>query len=297
MIKKYVLLFAALTALSVGAVQDDQALANDVEKDLVLYDQIELVIFGESDVEIVTKADMVRPSFGGGSKTQEQLIFEKSVLLDAKKHNVPCDEETIDTGMDQMKREYNLSQDDLEAIFNESGYTMQEGRDQFRDMHMINMMFDAKVRSHLIIPRKEIDAYCSEHPESIEATYTLERFFVPFVPGKTEQEQRKAIVRTLKTKGIEGLATTSRIEFVLNHSEIAPSKRFIYSMKLGSVAGPFALSDGFELFRLTDKVEEHLKTVEERYHEVADILRRPKYEKLMQEYRDYLMKNISIIYF
>ena len=52
----------------------------------------------------------------------------------------------------------------------------------------------------------------------------------------------------------------------------------------------------FELLRLIEKAPEHNKTLDERYRDIVDILRRPKYEELMQKYRDQLMKQVSIIY-
>src|SRR5947207_7005352 len=104
-------------------------LKSDVQPFLLLLDQIEVVVFGKEDVEIITKSDIDRPALGGGYRSQDDIIFERSVLLDAKQHKIPNDEETVDAGIEQMMREHNLSQDDLEAIFNASGYTLQEGRE------------------------------------------------------------------------------------------------------------------------------------------------------------------------
>src|SRR5579872_2689316 len=80
---------------------------------LVLIDQIEAVVYGQ-DVEIITKSDIDRPALGGGFRTKEEIVFEREVLLDAKKHNLPQDEEAIDAYLAQIQREHNLSPAELE---------------------------------------------------------------------------------------------------------------------------------------------------------------------------------------
>src|SRR5690606_30289248 len=172
--KKYNWLFFICTIATV--VLCEEPLKQDGEKSgLILLDQIEVVVYGQEDVEIVTKSDIDRPALGGGYRTEDEIIFERSVLLDAKKHKIPNDEEAVDAGIEQMKREHDLSDEDLEAIFKASDYTLQEGRQQFQTMQMINTMLDVKVRSNLIVPRRDVEAYYNQHPEVVEATYTLER--------------------------------------------------------------------------------------------------------------------------
>src|SRR6266404_2947356 len=149
---------------------------NDIDtSNFVLLDQIEVVVYGQEDVEIITKSDIDRPSLGGGFRTKEELVFEREVLLDAKKHHIPQDDEAVDAYLAQIQREHNLSQEELENIFTNSGYTLEEGREQLQMLQTVNTMLDVKIRSNLIIPRKEVEEYYKNHPTMIEATYTLQR--------------------------------------------------------------------------------------------------------------------------
>lgn len=262
---------------------------------LVLLDQIEVVVFGQEDVEIVTTSDINRPALGGGYRTQDDIIFERSVLLDAKKHKIPNDEEAVDAGIEQMKREHDLTDQDLEAIFKESGYTLQEGRQQFQMMQMINTMLDVKVRSNLIVPRRDVEAYYNQHPEVVEATYTLERLFIPFDQKKSKARQRRELEKYVAT-GIGALEIEPGFVFTINHSDVAEQKQFIFTMEPNQLSAPQEIAGGFELLRLVEKNPEHLKSLDERYREIVDILRRPKYEELMQKYRDQLMNQVSIVH-
>jgi len=262
---------------------------------LILLDQIEVVVYGQ-DVEIITKSDIDRPSLGGGFRTKEDLVFEREVLLDAKKHNLPQDEESIDAYLAQIQREHNLSAEELEQIFTSSGYTIEEGREQLQMMQTINMMLDVKIRSNLIVPRREVEEYYRNNPTIIEATYSLERAFVPQSTKVSSDKQYTVLVRYSETgKGVAGVVWSE--PFTINHSDIAESKQFIYMMEPGQISLPHLVNGGFELFRLVEKTPQTVKTLEESYREITDILRRPKYEELMEKYNQMLSKNTSVVYF
>jgi hypothetical protein len=270
---------------------------NDVDMtNLVLLDQIEVVVFGQEDVEIITKSDIDRPSLGGGFRTKDEIVFEREVLLDAKKHKIPQDDEAVEAYLAQIQREHNLSEKELEHIFTSSGYTIAEGRQQLQMMQTVNTMLDVKIRSNLIVPRRDVEQYYNEHPTVIEATYTIERMFVPQSKRISSEAQYDKLVKFTKTgKGLSGIEWSDA--FTINHSDIAASKQFIYTMNVGEISLPHAVEGGFELFRLVEKIEEQIKSFEESYREIVDILRRPKYEELMENYRTFLLKHSSVVYF
>ena len=288
------LVFLWLVGISVGSATAN----NDVDMaNLVLIDQIEVIVFGQEDVEVITKSDIDRPSLGGGYRTKEEIVFEREVFLDAKKHKIPQDDEAVDAYLAQIQREHNLSEKDLEEIFTSAGYTVKEGRQQLQMMQTVNTMIDVKIRSNLVVPRRDIEQYYNDHPTIIEATYTIERMFVPQSKRLTSEEQYKKLVKFAKTgKGITGAIDWSDA-FLINHSDIAKSKQFIYTMKVGEVSLPERIDGGFELLKLVEKTEEQVKSFEESYREIVDILRRPKYEELMEKYRIFLQENTSVVYF
>ncbi len=287
-----ILLFSLLISSSIFAENEN----NDIDtSNLVLIDQIEVVVYGQG-VEIITKSDLDRPALGGGFRTKEEIVFEKEVLLDAKKHHLPQDEEAIDAYLAQIQREHNLSQEQLEEIFTSSGYTIQEGREQLQMMQTVNTMLDIKIRSNLIVPRKDVEKYYKENPTIVEATYILERAFVPQSNKISSDKQYKVLVEHAQgTKRVTGITWSD--QFTLNHSDIAESKNFIYTMKPGEISLPHLVNGGFELFRLVEKTPEYVKSLEDCYRDIVEILRRPKYEELMEKYREHLSKSCSVIYF
>lgn len=284
-----------LVVSSVIVMSADEVGAFDTSN-LILLDQIEVVIYGQEDVEIITKSDIDRPSLGGGFRTKDEIVFEREVLLDAKKHHLPQDDEAIDAYLTQIQREHNLSEKDVENIFTSAGYTIEEGRQQLQVMQTVNTMLDVKIRSNLIVPRKDVEEYYKNNPTIIEATYTLQRAFVPQSKKMSSDAQQNVLVKYAKTgKGVSGIVWGDA--FVINHSDVAPSKHFIYTMEPGNISQPQAMNGGFELFKLVEKMPDTVKSLDESYREIVDILRRPKYEELMENYRQFLLKSASVVYF
>jgi hypothetical protein len=262
----------------------------------ILVDQIEAVVYGQEDVEIITKSDIDRPSLGGGFRTKDEIIFEREVLLDAKKHHIPQDEEAVDAYLAQIQREHNLSEDELANIFTSSGYTLEEGREQLQMMQTINTMLDVKIRSNLIVPRRDIEEYYRNHPTVIEATYTLQRALVPQSKKMSAEQQHKVLVKYAQTgKGASGITWSD--PFTINHSDIAENKQFIYDMEIDQISEPQEAVGGFEMFKLVEKTPQTVKSLEDSYREIVEILRRPKYDELMEKYKAALMKNASVVYF
>lgn len=290
--KVYILIFL----LSVSSIMYAEEINLADTSNFILLDQIEVVVYGQEDVEIITKSDVDRPSLGGGFRTKEEIIFEREVVLDAKKHHIPQDEAAIDAYLAQIQREHNLSEKELEEIFTSSGYTIEEGRQQLQAMQTINTMLDVKIRSNLIVPRRDVEEYYKNNPTIIEATYTLQHAFVPQSQKISSNMQYKILMKYAQTgKGASGIVWGDT--FVINHSDIAESKQFIYTMEPGQISLPQAVNGGFELFKLVEKTPERIKSLEESYREIVDILRRPKYEELMENYRNFLQKNTAVVYF
>lgn len=290
--KMYFLVFLLLVVPVLSADTNGE----EHQSQLFLIDKIEAVIFGKEDIEVVTKSDIERPSLGGGFRSKEDIIFEREVLLDAKEHKISSDEESVDAYIAQVQRENNLSQKDLEDIFTASGYTLEEGRQQLQVMQTVNTMLDVKIRSNLIVPRKDVENYYNEHPELIEATYTLERVVVPFSKKLSKERQLSGLIKIIESgNGMEKAPWSE--SFTLNHSEIAAQKQFIYTLEPGQISLPQEIENGFELFKLVEKTAEYRKSLDESYRDIVDILRRPKYEELMDNYRTMLMEHMSIVYF
>lgn len=265
-------------------------------KDAYLIDKIEAAVFGQEGTQVITKSDIERPSLDGKPRALEDLILERLMFIDAQRYKIIPDEDVIDKHLAAVQRENNLTLDDLKTIFAHSGYSYEEGRQQFGMMSVINSLLDFKIRSRLVVPEKDVVSYYNEHPEMQETAYELQRAVIPYAMDKSRQAQKQEILQFLhEGKGLVNLVWQEPLW--VNKSDLSESKSFIKELKVGQNADPLVGDEGFEVFKLIEIKEEHLRSLEERYREIVDVLRRPKYESLLNDYKKQLYENASIVYF
>jgi parvulin-like peptidyl-prolyl isomerase len=288
-----------LTVVFFGCLARDQKVPDDA----FVIDTIGAVMFGQGGTEIITLSDVHRPSLTGVPQSQEDIIFERLVYLDAQKFKIAPDEEAVDKYLQEIQKQNNLTLDELKQIFRQAGYSYEEGRDQFKRLQTVKSLLDYKIHSNLIVPRQEIELYYKNNPVTKEDEYTLEYALVPFKGDK--QDLREDLVEFVtkqkagskKTQNDADLGLVWNEPFTMKKSEIADDKAFIYDMKVGTVSAPRETEGGFELYRLVEKKDECIASLEDRYQEIVRTLTQPKYEKLMSDYKKQLFDSVSIVYF
>jgi parvulin-like peptidyl-prolyl isomerase len=271
-----------------GAPQDDDG--------LVPIDTIKVVLYGTERTDLVTLSDVDRPSIAGNKQTLDDLVTSKLMVQDAVHYKMEPNDEAVDNNLKAVQRENNLSLDDLKSIFNAAGYTYEEGRAQFKEMTAISTMIDFRIRSRLIVPEREIEAYYQAHPIIQEASFQVERALVT-VPQDMDRAAFLQELKNLKETRQCKLDIEWGEPFWINKSEIAGDKQFITTMEISSIAIGSESAAGIEVFRLINKKGEHLLSLEERYYEIADYLKRPKYDELFEQYKKDLFAGAGVVYF
>lgn len=268
-----------------------------VEDDgLFLLDDIKAIIYGQERTDLITYSDVARPSIDGKSQTLEDLVLSRLICQDASRYKMDPDNEAVDKHLKAVQRENNLSLDDLKHIFSSAGYTYEEGREQFRIMTAVGSMVDFRVRSRLIVPEKDIQAYYKEHPLIKESAYQVERAQVEAPYGMDHAQFLEELQKLIDT-GKTILDVQWSEPFWINKSELAQDKQFLTTLEVGCIAMGAESAAGTELFKLMNKKEEHIVSLEERYNEIADLLKRPKYTELFEQYKKDLFNNAAVVYF
>lgn len=265
-------------------------------QDAYLLDAIEAVVHAPEGSKVITRAEVERPSLDGRPRTLEDLIYESLMLLDAKKFKMEPDEEMIDKHLASVQRENNITLEDLKKLFKSSGYSFEEGREQFGIISIVNNILDFKIRSRVVVPEKDVLAYYNANPENHDAASLIQHAVVSFSREQSKQEQQDEIQRFVRNN--EGIVYIRWEEpFWIEHSELAEDKKFITRLGQGAISDPHEAADGFELFRVQEIRDAKLKTMEERYRSIVDVLRKPKYDQMLNDYRKELMSQASVVYF
>jgi len=261
-----------------------------------LVDRIEVTIYGDEGIQIITKSDLERLSIDGQERTKDDIILERLMFLDAQKMHMVQGDEAVDAYLNNIQREHNMSREQLEYLFANSGYSYEEAREQLRILYAVNSIIDFKIRSRLIVPEQDVIAYYKSHPVMMQPIYQIQRAIVPMPMAQSDKASFKKEVELWCQSGKGDIAPAWDEPFWIEKGDIAESKKFITTMQIGSCAVSDETAEGIELFKLVDKKEERAQSIEERYRDIVDILRRPKFEELLSDYKKQLRESASIVY-
>lgn len=286
--KKYFLL--SLLISGIAACVDEVV----VPESAFLVDSIQAVVFGQEEPQIVTYSDVARPSLSGQQRGLDELVFERLVFGDAQKFQIMTDEDAVDKYLAMIQKQNNLTLDELKNVFADAGYSYEEGRQQFRLLQTVNAMLDFKIRTQVVVPRALVEQYHAENPAITEAKATVQRGFIPYVEDKLEK-QKKAFEYMAKT-GKEVRDIQWGDPFELSESEVSSDKAFLFALAKGDISQAHDIGIGFEVFRAVETSPRTQATLEERYKEIADTLRKPIYEELLENYKKSLMDASSVLY-
>lgn len=273
--------------------QDSSLLAQDDQEEEYLIDALRAIVMTTEGTELVVQSDLERPSITGQVLTLQDRIDECTFYLDAVKQKAVSTEDQIDRYFSAIQRDNNMTLDDLKRTFEMNGLTYMQAREQLGRMQTVNTILELRVMSNVIVPRVEVLAYYDEHEFLHEAVYYLQRAVVPFADDR--ENQKEELLRVLESGEENGGIRWSMI-FALEASEIAADKLFIQEAPLGKILFAGASQEGFELYRVVDKLAEKAMSIDECYAHIERILKKPLYEKLLAGYKEKLFERTTVIY-
>jgi len=261
---------------------------------LTLLDTIEVVIETLEGTEIITRSDVERPALQGTARTVDEQVFEALVYLDAKKHKVEPDEDAVDRYLAKIMQDNGLNLHELEEVFRQGGRALKEGREELRKMQAVNGMIDFKIRSNVIVPKKEVEAFYNDNPEYEPAQYQLEYALVAFNKDVQKEAQKKQLEAQIARGDMTGIRFGN--PFWVDAQDLAQERQSIGTLQNGQSI-VFVTEEGFEVYRMLTLKERRLRTLQERYRDIASLLMQPKYQQMMEDYNKQLLNGASLLYF
>jgi parvulin-like peptidyl-prolyl isomerase len=266
------------------------SISEDLSRAYVI-DRIEIVVFGDDNTKVITQSDLERPGIDGSVRSRHDLVLEQLMYDDAKRYKIVPDQEKIDKHLQAVQRENNLTHEQMEQIFRSAGYTFDEGKQQFGIMSAVNSIIDFRVKSRcMVIPEKIIKSYYESNPLYEPASYQLQYGHIICDQKLSPAELKKCLVR-----GDKHIVWNE--PFWIEHKDVSPSRKFIFTMKRHTIVGPMKTASGFEFFKLVNKKEDRLLSLEERRADIINEIRKGRFQEVMDEYKKELLNDAAILYF
>lgn len=260
-----------------------------------IVDEILVIVYGPERTRVITKLEVECLSIDGRKRSLDDLIIEELIYQEGLKFKIQIDESFIDRYIANIRKQYNLSLEDVKQIFKQSGYSFEEGREQLRVMYATNAMIDNMITSRLHVPRDDVLAYYEKYPVIQESKYQLQMTLVPFNVNILRNEQKREILQNVTERKIDSLIWYD--PFWLKENEIAQHMSFVKDMKPGDISIPIETAYGFEMYRLVEYIPQCTVPLESRYKEIENILRQPHFQKKFEEYKKSLYEFATIVYY
>jgi len=286
----------AVALLFISFSINGETVAAKPKKALVFVDGIKAVVRGSEGTDLILSSELQRLRLDGNPNNLEEMITNYALYNEAKKYRLLPTAEEMTKQWNMMAEMNRKTPKELDEMVITAGFTPQEAKNEFAQMNAINSLVSFKVTGNLIVPEADVKAYYDENPEFEPAAFFVEYAVVPFSFTKSKDEHLKQLQDVARKKDPNHLLKWQD-PFWVKEDELAIEKKFITQLAIGEISQPAQTFDGFEFFRLVNKKEERLKPLDERYGQIVNILRKPKYLELMQTFQQNVRDSVSVIYF
>ncbi|HAU30688.1 MAG: hypothetical protein UV79_C0017G0004 [candidate division TM6 bacterium GW2011_GWF2_43_17] len=250
-----------------------------------LTDEILAVIYHADAAEVVTLSDIRRPMLGGGFATLKDKVLEELMIIDAQTLGISVTREDAEDFMAKLQKTRGIPRSEMLRMFEEFGYSLEEGLEALRRRQIIEQIVDFRVRSdkRMVVQKEEMVTYLEEHPRYDDALLVLEQVAVP-----ADQDKGDAWTPT----ELDSLSWEEPFE--VRESELPADKQFVLNEPLGKLVGREVTDEGIELTRLVEKYDRALIPVESRLDEAAMVLGQQRFITVMTDYQKMLLDRALI---
>lgn len=266
-----------------------------MQAEFMLFDHGHTVVSGPVADVMITHCDVYeKRSLDGKHVSLKDRIDMIIIEQEIKESKMPIDETAPEKYIANIKKEHNLTDEDLEELAGQCGCTLLEVKQLLGAQYMRDFLLWHKFRAHLVPTDQAIEEYCNEHPEVEPGFCSILVAFVDYTDDTKEEIHTiidDVVAAKIDTNDLISWSDPIKVDM----DNIADDKLFIKDLQVGQIA---VIDDKsvFELYKLVEKQDERLVPVQARKALVIDLLNREMYEDLLTNYEQHMRDNVAIIH-
>ena len=204
-------------------------------------------------------------------KVLEMMVDEKCAQEKIQELELEVTSEQIDAYIEDMKKENNLTQEDLVAMLNSEGVTYEEYRDDVKKNFERDRLISDQVTGKIIIREEEIRQYYEEHSADFATEESVH--LAGMIIASNNTDEAEAVLTRLKNgEDLDELVDLG----TLKTDQLDPElKNVVETLNIGEVSELIFRSNGIQIIRLLERHEKGVKPIEE----VKDIIHKILYEE------------------
>ena len=247
-------------------------------------------------------------------KVLDTMIDEKLVDMELKELKVTIGDKEVDAAIDEVKKSYNLTDEQLAAAVAREGYSMAEYREQMRKQIGRYKLISEKVRKNVKVSEADVKSEYDRMTRSEGEDYEVHvRHILIAVPrnasqAAVDQARRKAAALAVEArepgvdfaelarKRSEGSSSSDGgdLGFFKRGTMVPEFERVAFNLKTGDVSDPVRTQFGWHVLKLEEIRKLGMKPLAELRPEIEERLRRQQAERLTSQYMETL-RNAAVV--
>ena len=247
-------------------------------------------------------------------KTLDTMIDEKLVDNELKELKVSISDKEVDAAVDEVKKSYNLTDEQLQQAVAREGYSISEYREQMRKQIGRYKLISEKVRKNVKVSDADVQSEYDRMTRAEGEDYEVHvRHILIAVPrnasqAQVEQARRKAAAvavearepevnfAELAKKRSEGSSSSDGgdLGFFKRGTMVPEFERVAFNLKTGEVSDPVRTQFGWHVLKLEEIRKLGMKPLAEVRPEIEERLRRQQADRLTSQYMETL-RNAAVV--
>jgi len=238
----------------------------------------------------------------------DTMIDEKLVDNELKELKVTISDKEVDGAVDEVKKSYNLTDEQLQQAVSREGYSIAEYREQMRKQIGRYKLISEKVRKNVKVSDADVQSEYDRMTRSEGEDYEVHiRHILIAVPrsasaAQVDQARRKAAAiavearepgvdfADLAKKRSEGSSSSDGgdLGFFKRGTMVPEFERVAFNLKTGEVSDPVRTQFGWHVLKLEEIRKLGMKPLAEVRPEIEERLRKVQAERLTAQYMETL---------
>lgn len=248
-------------------------------------------------------------------KLLKRLIEEKIILKEAKRKGIEIDDAEIDRSIEEFKSLNGLSQEDLENFLREEAISISDYKKLLKERILLSRLINLEVDSKIIVKEKEVADFYYENKRDFlitPETVRIQAIFLSLGKDATVTEitdlKRRALKIASRLKDGENFdilvdeysdeplkSQGGMLGTFVRGALVPPLDEKVFTLKEGEVSEPLWGGEGVYILKLTEKIPEKFRALEEVKGELYNDIYEQKREQLFNQWVKTLWEKATVI--